>query len=68
LSGVWHGSDIGTYYVRQLDREVWWLGLPRDQGRSFANVFHGSISESGPLEGQWIDVPMGVPLVRRRSV
>lgn len=23
LSGVWHGSDNGTCYVRQLDREVW---------------------------------------------
>jgi hypothetical protein len=64
LSGVWHGSDNGTYYVRQLDREVWWLGLSRDQGRSFANVFHGSIgstpvAESGPIQGEWLDVPMG---------
>jgi hypothetical protein len=60
LSGVWHGSDNGTYYVRQLDREVWWLGLSRDQGRSFANVFRGSVSESGPVQGTWVDVPMGV--------
>jgi hypothetical protein len=60
LSGVWHGSDSGTYYVRQLDREVWWLGLSRDQGRSFANVFRGSVSESGTVAGQWVDVPMGV--------
>jgi hypothetical protein len=62
LSGVWHGSDNGTYYVRQLDREIWWLGLSRDQGRSFANVFHGTIltiGETGPIEGQWVDVPMG---------
>jgi hypothetical protein len=65
LSGIWHGSDNGTYYVRQLDHEIWWLGLSRDQGRSFANVFHGSIgstpiAESGPIEGEWLDVPMGV--------
>jgi hypothetical protein len=60
LSGVWHGSDNATYYIRQLDRNVWWLGLSRDQGRSFANVFHGTIGESGPLVGEWVDVPMGV--------
>jgi len=60
LSGVWHGSDVGTYYIRQIDREVWWLGLSRDQGRSFANVFRGSIGVSGSLEGEWVDVPMGV--------
>jgi hypothetical protein len=60
LSGVWHGSDNGTYYIRQLGSTVWWLGLSRDQGRSFANVFRGSISESGPLVGEWIDVQMGV--------
>ena len=60
LSGVWHGSDNGTYYVRQLDREVWWLGLSRDQGRSFASVFHGSVGESGPIQGTWVDVQMGV--------
>jgi hypothetical protein len=67
LSGVWHGSDNGTYYVRQLDREVWWLGLSRDQGRSFANVFRGSISESGPLVGEWVDVQMGVGGVLSRG-
>jgi hypothetical protein len=60
LSGTWHGSDSGTYYVRQLGSQVWWLGLSRDQGRSFANVFCGSISQGGTIEGQWVDVPMGI--------
>lgn len=64
LSGVWHGSDNGTYYVRQLGHEVWWLGLSRDQGRSFANVFYGSVGESGPIQGTWVDVQMGVGGVR----
>jgi hypothetical protein len=59
LSGVWHGSDNGTYYLRQIDRELWWLGLSRDQGRSFANVFHGTIGPTGVLDGQWTDLPMG---------
>ena len=59
LSGVWHGSDNGTYYLRQIGHEVWWLGLSPDQGRSFANVFHGTIGATGALDGQWTDLPMG---------
>ena len=38
---------------------AWWLALSRDQGRSFANVFFGTIGESGPIVGEWVDVPMG---------
>jgi hypothetical protein len=38
---------------------VWWLGLGRDQGRSFANVFHGTMSNN-VVEGVWVDVPMGL--------
>jgi hypothetical protein len=45
--------------LRQIGREVWWLGLSRDQGRSFGNVFHGTIGSTAALEGQWTNVPMG---------
>jgi hypothetical protein len=57
LSGAWHSSDNGTYYVRQLGDAVWWLGLSRDQGRTFANVFKGAVVTGG-VEGTWFDVPM----------
>jgi hypothetical protein len=70
LTGVWHANDVGTYYLRQVDGKVlWWLGLSRDQGQTFANVFHGFIRYSGgdgkPLArsiivGDWADVPLGV--------
>ncbi|HZS54522.1 MAG TPA: hypothetical protein VFA65_08980 [Bryobacteraceae bacterium] len=43
LTGTWAASDIGTYYVRQSGNTIWWLGLSRDQGLTFANVFHGTI-------------------------
>lgn len=58
LSGVWHGSDMATYYVRQLGTSVWWLGLSRDQGRTNANVFHGTMSGQ-TIQGQWVDIPIG---------
>jgi len=66
LTGVWAPSDGATDYVRQLGNTVWWLGLSRDQGRSFANIFHGFIryDEDSPSKrlivvGDWADVPMG---------
>jgi hypothetical protein len=58
LTGVWHADDVGTYYIRQIGNAVWWLGMSRDQGRSFANVFRGTI-QGNSLEGSWVDVPMG---------
>jgi hypothetical protein len=57
LSGAWHASDNGTYYVRQLGDTVWWLGLSRDQGYTYANVFKGAIREGG-VTGAWVSVPM----------
>jgi hypothetical protein len=60
LTGVWHADDSGTYYLRQLDSTVWWLGMSRDQGRAFANVFHGTIAPDGnTISGEWADVPAG---------
>jgi hypothetical protein len=61
LSGVWHCNDVGTYYVRQVDSKVSWLGLSRDQGRTFANVFQGTIDPgTNIISGDWADVPIGV--------
>jgi hypothetical protein len=58
LTGVWAATDAGTYYVRQIGNDVWWLGLSRDQGLTFTNVFHG-ILQDNLITGQWADVPMG---------
>jgi hypothetical protein len=58
LTGAWHANDIGTYYLRQIGNTLWWLGMSRDQGRTFANVFHGTIA-GNVIEGGWVDVPMG---------
>jgi hypothetical protein len=49
LSGSWGASDAGTYYVSQSGNTIWWLGLSSDQGITFANVFHGTISKILPI-------------------
>jgi hypothetical protein len=58
LTGVWAATDVGTYYIRQIGNTVWWLGLSRDQGRTFANIFRGTI-QGNAIAGEWTDVPIG---------
>lgn len=55
LTGVWSCNDGGTYYVRQLNNELWWYG---DGGSVFTNVFHGKIHGTN-IYGDWADVPSG---------
>jgi hypothetical protein len=62
LTGAWSADDAGTYYVRQIDEQVWWLGLSRDEGRTFANVLRGTLQPTpeGPqIVGRFVDVPLG---------
>jgi len=58
LTGRWRCNDGGTYFVRQVGREVWWLGRSADSGGAFTNVFHGTI-DGDTIEGDWADVPAG---------
>jgi hypothetical protein len=59
LTGVWSADDQGTYYVKQLDHIVWWLGVSRDRGATFANVFRGELNDTS-ISGEWADVPLGI--------
>ncbi|MDN0075071.1 hypothetical protein QU481_09210 [Crenobacter sp. SG2303] len=59
LTGQWRCNDGGTYYIRQVDLEIWWYGRSANGGQGFSNVFHGFIQKSGRIEGRWADVPMG---------
>jgi hypothetical protein len=66
LTGTWAGNEMSTYYLRQIGNTVWWLNLSRDQGRTFANVFVGTVgtetisgSQRSVINGDWVDVPLG---------
>ena len=56
LTGVWDGNDGGIYYLRQDNGYLWWVGMSRDDGLTFSNVFWGQIS-TGSIDGVWVDVP-----------
>ncbi len=58
LTGVWASDDAGTYYLRQVDTTVWWLGMSTDEGQTFANVFKGTL-QNGQISGTWADIPLG---------
>ena len=44
--------------MRQVDDTVWWFGLSVDEGRTFANVFRGTL-QNGQISGNWADIPLG---------
>lgn len=62
LKGVWSGNDDGRYYVNvfgdPFHGDLWWVGLSRDEGMTWTNVFHGRMTEYG-IMGEWADVPHG---------
>ena len=58
LTGVWRGNDGGTYYIRQIGGQVFWLGESGDGGRSWTNIAIGSLS-GDVLRLDWGDVTKG---------
>ena len=59
FSGTWQSNDGGTYIVRVLDNDVWWLGMSSDNGETFTNVFKGTRNSSNVITGKWADVRGG---------
>ncbi len=56
MNGVWKADDGGTYYVRQIRNDVWWVGMSPDDGKSWTNVFKG-VRNGNKVTGTWGDVP-----------
>jgi hypothetical protein len=64
LTGQWRSNDGGTYYLRHIGNEVWWIGLSGgNDGRTYSNIFRGTITTlpgyDNIIEGEWVDVPRG---------
>lgn len=60
LTGKWKGDDGGTYRIRAVANEVWWIGTSGDGGKSWTNVYRG-VRAGGQISGRWADIngPMG---------
>lgn len=53
LTGGWIANDGGSYYIRQINNVVWWVG--HSLSFSWCNVFRGSLQD-GSIQGDWADV------------
>jgi hypothetical protein len=53
LTGAWKANDQGTYYMRRIGHNVWWLG--DGPGDSWMHVFSGT-EDGRTITGRWADV------------
>src|SRR5262249_7716111 len=69
LTGTWSANDGATYWIRQIGSCLSWAGFSGTPdtptiGRSFANVFLGTVTTPTPttaqIVGYWSDIPRGV--------
>jgi hypothetical protein len=58
LTGVWDCDDGGTYYIKLIGRDVYWLGESADGGKRWTNIFIGKLAGRS-IKGSWSDVPKG---------
>ena len=61
LTGIWKANDGGTYYIRNIGNDVWWLGVSNnDDGKTFSNVLKGQIHVNNKtITADWSDIPRG---------
>ena len=55
LDGRWAANDHGSYDVRVVGNDIFWLGQSADGGRSWTQVFHGT-RQGNTMTGVWADV------------
>jgi hypothetical protein len=62
LTGTWKANDGGTYYIRNIGNDVWWLGISsNDDGKAFSNVLKGQIHiNNKTITANWSDIPRGI--------
>jgi len=62
LTGTWKANDGGTYYMRNIGKDVWWLGTSgNDDGKTFSNVLKGYIHQNNKtITAVWADIPRGI--------
>jgi hypothetical protein len=58
LTGVWGCDDGGTYYVRQINNNIWWFGEQDPSNPGWSNVARGTITGT-KITLSWADVPKG---------
>ena len=58
LTGAWESDSGGSYYIRQLQNDVWWYGEASATEPGWSNVAYGTL-KGNVLKLKWSDVPKG---------
>lgn len=58
LTGVWEGSDGGTWYITEIGTSFWMYGEGSANNPAWATVVHGTIS-GDMIKGAYSTVPKG---------
>lgn len=58
LSGYWETGNIGDYYIRQIDDQLWWYAEDDPISPKWTQIAHGTVKDK-IVTLTWIDVPKG---------
>ncbi|MDQ7826110.1 MAG: hypothetical protein RDV48_25130 [Candidatus Eremiobacteraeota bacterium] len=58
LTGYWETGNIGTFYIRQINDELFWYAEDDPIAPTWANIAHGKVQDKTVFL-DWIDIPKG---------
>jgi hypothetical protein len=68
LTGAWGTEDGGTYYVRQIGNDIWWLGLTRNRDPIMPNDVPSIPNPTTFFKGTIANQPDGTALITGQGV
>ena len=63
LSGFWETGNIGDYYIRQIDDQIWWYAEDDPISPRWTQIAHGTV-KGKIVTMTWLDVPKGYSQLR----
>ncbi len=59
LNGTWSAGNLGTFFIRQIGDQIWWLGEDDPIQPTWCQIGHGKM-EGKLITMDWIDLPKGL--------
>jgi hypothetical protein len=68
LTGAWGTEDGGTYYIRQIGNNIWWLGLTRNRDPIMPNSIPSIPNFTTFFKGTMVNQADGTALITGQAV
>jgi hypothetical protein len=68
LTGAWGTEDGGTYYIRRMGNDIWWLGLTRNRDPIMPNDVPSIPNPTTFFKGTIAYQPDGTALISGQGV